>query len=173
MLRQMLISLRGSRGALFSFMAALMMFSIFMGYAEAASSVTATKTKNPDGTYSIGGTSTFTLGSAQTITWQANYTDPSPTAGNDFYVHDSLGGALLNQYALSTSLSSGFNTGTYFFAAGTYEISVTYFGMGAGSYTIIYDQTASIGVSPTSYNFGSELEGDSSSPWGGRNFLGR
>jgi hypothetical protein len=123
--------------------------------------IAATKTKEPDGTYSVSGTTTFTLPSDQVIEWQASYLD-SPPAGNDYYLHRS--GQPLNEIPLSTSLNSGPNAGTHFLNAGTYEISITYFGMGAGSYAIKYNRTASIGVSPTNHNFGAELEGDSSSP---------
>ncbi|MCR8921462.1 choice-of-anchor D domain-containing protein [Dasania sp. GY-MA-18] len=126
----------------------------------AADSITATKSKNPDNTYSVGGTDTFTIATNQTIRWTANYNPSMPTEGNDFYLHQS--GQSLNQIALSTSLNSGFNSGEMFLNAGTYIISTTYFGMGVGSYTIEYNRTASISLSPGSHNFGTVLAGNNS-----------
>lgn len=126
--------------------------------AVAADSITATKTKNVDGTYSTGGTATFTIATAQVIEWEARYTD-TPPAGDDFYLHHP--GQPLNEIPLSTGLSA-FDGGTQFLSAGTYEISVTYYGMGAGSYTINYNRTASIGLAPTTHSFPDVLTGESS-----------
>ncbi|WP_339672605.1 choice-of-anchor D domain-containing protein [Dasania marina] len=127
----------------------------------AADSITATKSKNPDNTYSVGGTDTFTIATNQTVRWTANYNPSAANEGNDFYLHQS--GQPLNQIALSTNLNNGLNTGDVFLNAGTYIISTTYFGMGVGSYTIEYNRTASISLSPGSHNFGTVLAGGSSS----------
>lgn len=129
--------------------------------AVAADSITATKTRNPDGTYSTGGTDTFTIASNQVVHWIANYNPGAANEGNDFYLHQS--GQPLNQIALSTSLNIGSNAGDMFLSAGTYTISTTFFGMGQGSYTIQYNQTASIGISPTNHDFGTVLAGQTSS----------
>lgn len=155
--------MRARRFFLHSIVSQIIFFFILLAMlvpaAMAADSITATKSKNPDGTYSTGGTTSFSIATDQIIEWQATYSDTSP-AGNDFYLHRP--GQPLNEIPLSTSLS-GFNSGTHFLSAGTYEISITYFAMGAGSYTINYNRTASIGVAPTTHAFPDVLTGDTSS----------
>ena len=132
------------------------------GVGTMARSITATKEKNPDGTYDVVDPGTFTLSSDQVIEWRANYLETdSSSAGNDFYIHRP--GQLLNEIPLSTNLTYGLNTGTHFLNAGTYQISITYMMMGKGSYTIIYDRTASVTILPSSHNFGTILEGESPS----------
>lgn len=76
------------------------------------------------------------IGTPKIITWSANYTG-SGTQGNDFYITTDL--SQLNQIPLSTNLTPGFNTGTRTLTAGTYYISITYFAMGPGNYTIEYN----------------------------------
>jgi hypothetical protein len=127
----------------------------------ASDSVSATKTRNPDGTYSTTPGS-FTITTAQEIRWIANYFG-SGTEGNDFCLYQSP--TNLNEFILSSSLSSGLNSGTYYLSPGTYNISVQYFGMGPGNYSIVFNRTASIEINPLSHDFGSLLEGETSSPY--------
>ncbi|MFW9995590.1 MAG: choice-of-anchor D domain-containing protein [Candidatus Odinarchaeota archaeon] len=123
-----------------------------------ADTSTATKTKNPDGSYSTTGGNTFTLLTDQVVEWTANYLD-TPPAGDGFYLnHD--GTPPLNEIELSSNLASGFNQGTRFLSAGTYAISINYWGMGKGNYAINYNLTAGISITVASYNFGELLEGD-------------
>ena len=103
---------------------------------------------------------TFTITSAQEIVWEAIYTGTPGPEGNSFYLHTP--GALLNEIPLSTNLSAGYNTGTHYLDPGTYNISIEYMFMGPGTYTINYNHTASIEVSPISYGFGSYFEGENS-----------
>jgi hypothetical protein len=105
----------------------------------------------------ISGTSTFTIATAQTIAWSATYTFASPCNGNDFYLHTNP--ANLTAIPLTTN---GDLSGTQFLNPGTYTISINYLGMGGGTYGIEYDRTATIGLSPSSHDFGHELENDSS-----------
>ncbi|MBV6419598.1 MAG: hypothetical protein DAHOPDDO_00821 [Ignavibacteriaceae bacterium] len=123
---------------------------LFSTFCFASNSVTATK--DASGTTPA----TFSITYAQEIEWIANYTG-SGNQGNDFYLHTSS--TNLVEIELSQSLSSGNNVGTHYLTPGNYSISIDYFGMGPGSYTIIYNRTASIGASPTSYDFGSIDEG--------------
>lgn len=104
----------------------------------------------------------FTITYAQEIKWEANYFG-SGGQGNDFYITTDLGNLI--QVALSTNLSSGLNIGTQFLNPGTYHISVNHSGIGPGNYCIEYNRTASIGVSPTTHDFGDFQEGDSPSSW--------
>ena len=131
----------------------------FAQLVQAADFITATKSKNPDSSYTTGGTTSFSIATDQVVGWQAEYFG-SGLDGNDFYLHQA--GQLLNQIPLSTGLSSGVSSGEVFLSAGNYDISITFWGMGAGNYTINYNRTASIGISPTTHNFGNVLEGDSS-----------
>lgn len=138
-----------------------LLFAIFTcSTTFAANSITATKTHNPDNTFSVGGTDTFTIATNQTVHWSANYNPIAATEGNDFYLHQS--GQLLNQIALSTNLPNGTSSGDIPLSAGTYIISTTFFGMGQGSYTIEFDRTASISLSPSNHNFGTVLAGNNS-----------
>lgn len=125
---------------------------------HASQSISVTKQCNGSNPATISGTTTFTIGTAQTILWTATYGfDPAPCNGNDFYLHTDPSNLI--EYALTTS---GVTSGTYFLNPGTYDISINYFGMGAGTYSIEYNRTASIGVSPNSHDFGHQLENDSS-----------
>lgn len=133
---------------------------LFSSMVFAADSITATKARNPDGTYSTGGTDTFAIATSQTVHWIANYNPAVMNEGNDFYLHQS--GQPLNQFALSTNLNNGLNSGDIFLNAGTYIISTTFFGMGQGSYTIEYNRTASISLTPANHNFGTVLAGSTS-----------
>jgi hypothetical protein len=98
----------------------------------------------------------FSLSAAQTVRWEANYFG-SGTQGNDFYLTTDLSN--LTQRPISTNLSSGYNSGTIALPAGVYFISIQYFGMGPGSYSIEFDLTANCTVSPTTHNFGSRNAG--------------
>jgi len=142
---------------IFVLYALLIFLSTFFqsGILFASNSVTATKTSS--GTTQA----TFTINYAQEIKWEANYLG-SGNQGNDFYLHTDP--ANLNAYPLSTNLISGYNTGTYSLNPGTYSISINYFGMGPGSYTITYNLTASVSVSPVNHDFGPIDEGQQSSP---------
>ncbi|MGC4074464.1 MAG: choice-of-anchor D domain-containing protein [Nibricoccus sp.] len=125
---------------------------------EAAQTVSVSKTCMQGQPATVSGNGTFTISTAQTIEWAANYTPGSPCNGNDFYLHTNPGN--LTEIALTTN---GTLSGTHFLNPGTYTISITYFGMGGGSYSVTFDRTATIGLSPASHNFGHELENDSSS----------
>ncbi len=130
---------------------------------EAADTASATKTKNPDGTYATTTTGFFPIGAGgQTVAWEANYFGTG-LEGNDFYLHTDP--ANLTSVPLSTGLGSGLNTGTAFLTAGNYAISINYFGMGPGNYTITYNRTATISVAPISHPFGGVLAGSSSTPF--------
>lgn len=125
---------------------------------DASQSISVTKQCNGNNPATISGTTTFTIGTAQTILWTAQYAiNPGSCNGNDFYLHTDPNNLI--QFALTTT---GVTSGTYFLNPGTYDISITFFGMGAGTYAIEYDRTASIGVSPNSHDFGHQLENDSS-----------
>jgi len=101
----------------------------------------------------------FTLSTAQVIAWEATYSPTAGCNGDDFALSTVNG----NQADLFLT-TNGAGAGTQFLAAGTYHISIHTFNMGGGSYTVKYDRTATIGVSPSSKDFGHKLEGDSSSP---------
>ena len=118
----------------------LVIASLLPTAALALTSVTATKdcSLGPPCTVTP---ASFTIHFPQTISWQANYLG-SGTQGNDFYIHNSSNSNLI-EFPLSTNLASGFNSGTLALAAGTYAISITYFGMGPGSYTITFDASSS------------------------------
>src|SRR5437588_1408733 len=127
----------------------LVVLIVCLGYAQvvlASSSVSATKdcSLGPPCTATP---ASFSISTNQTITWEANYLG-SGTQGRGFYIHHTSN-TILDEIALSTSLASGFNTGTRFLTPGSYDISINYFGMGPGSYTITFNQTASVGISPT------------------------
>lgn len=102
------------------------------------------------------GTGSFAIATAQTITWTANYFG-SGTQGNDFYL--STSGPNMADIALSTNLSSGYNTGEYYLTPGNYFISINTANMGPGNYSIEYNMVADCNVNPTTYNFGNHNEG--------------
>jgi hypothetical protein len=138
-----------------------LLFALFTcSTAFAVNTITVTKTHNPDNTFSVGGTDTFTIATNQTVHWSANYSPTSATEGDGFFLHQS--GQLLDQIVLSTSLANGFNSGDIALNAGTYIISTTFLGMGQGSYTIEFDRTASISLTPANHNFGTVLAGNNS-----------
>lgn len=122
---------------------------------------TASKSKNVDGTYDSSGGGWFAISPAQTIEWEANYQD-SDGAGDAFVIHRE--GQSLYDIVLSENLSWGYNRGTHHLNTGNYEISITHFSMGAGSYLIRYNRVASINVTTSNPNFGTFIEGEESSP---------
>jgi hypothetical protein len=123
--------------------------------AQAYDSVTATKAADNTTT-----PASFTLTYDQEIEWLATRTGSS-TSGDAFCVHSS--GGPDDEECFSTSLPSGYSIGTHWLTAGTYSISIEWYGMGPGSYTVHYNRTASISVSPSYHDFGSYDEGDESS----------
>ena len=143
--------------AFFWVVLSLVTFALLPGL-RAAQTVGVTKTCMQGQPATVSGTGTFTISTAQTIEWTASYSFGSPCNGNDFYLHTNPGN--LTEIALTTSGGLG---GTHFLNPGTYSISINYNGMGGGSYSVTFDRTATIGLSPSSHNFGEELENDSSS----------
>ena len=126
--------------------------------ARAAQTISVTKTCMNEQPATVSGTATFTISTPQVIEWSATYTFGSPCNGNDFYLHTDPSN--LDDIALTTSGGLG---GTHFLNPGTYHISINFFGMGGGTYSVTFDRTATLGLSPSSHNFGQELENDSSS----------
>lgn len=104
----------------------------------------------------------FTISYAQEIKWGSTLTGSSTAAGDAFYLHTDTSN--LREIALSTSLDWQYDSGTHRLDPGTYHISITDGGMGEGIYTIEYNPTMSIGVSPTSYTFGPFYPGEQSTP---------
>ncbi len=124
---------------------------------RAWASSTASATKDNASPANVTETGTpFAIATPQTIHWEATYTG-GPTAGNDFYL--STGGSNMADIPLTTS---GQLSGDAFLNPGNYFISIRTFLMGPGTYTVIYNRTATVGVSPTAHTFPSELENDSS-----------
>jgi len=113
---------------------------ILLRIPSAATDATATKDCSLGPPCTITTSGSFTLNFSQMISWQANYLG-SGTQGRSFYIHHT-GNGTLNEIPLSTSLVSSFNAGTYNLPAGTYDISITYFAMGPGSYTITYNSNS-------------------------------
>lgn len=126
------------------------------GPAMGASSVTASKSCGATGTTTT--EASFTLATNQVVSWTASYNPVPGCNGDAFYV--STSGPNIADLAFTTT---GQLSGTQFLNAGTYHISINTFLMGQGSYTVTYDQTASIGLAPASHNFGNILEDESSS----------
>ena len=125
---------------------------------RAAQTISVTKTCMEGQPASVSGTSTFTISTPQVIEWSASYTFGSPCNGNDFYLHTDPG----NLTAIPLTTSGGLG-GTHFLNPGTYHISINYFGMGGGTYSVTFNRTATIGLSTSTHDFGQELENDSSS----------
>ncbi len=149
------------------FFAGVMLLVLIMGFgvSSARASNFATATKD----CSLGPPCTttatpmqFTINSQQTVTWTANYLG-APPQGNGFYIAHV--GAPLNEIPLVTGMVSGGSySGTQLLGAGTYAISINYFGMGPGNYSINYDRTASIQVLPATHVFPIQHVGTSSAP---------
>ncbi len=137
----------------------LLLVIMVSGWAQAAQTATATKTEQPGGTYTTTSSGCFSISQAQTVQWSATYTGTGGQ-GDGFYLRD-CGQTPYNKYTLSSALTYGYNSGTYYLSPGNYEISIDYYGMGPGSYSITYNRTASIAVTPTSQAFGNVLEGQS------------
>lgn len=75
--------------------------------------------------------------------------------GNDFYLYMDLG----NFDDIVLMISGGFG-GMYFFNFGIYYISINFFGMGGGIYSVIFDCMVMFGLLFLLYNFGQEFEND-------------
>ncbi len=123
---------------------------------RAAQTISVTKTCNPSGPATVSGTSSFTITTTQVIAWSATYGLTSGCGTNGFYLNQNPGNQ--TQFVLDTGTQTN---GTFLLQPGTYSISITY--MNGGTFGITYDRTATIGLSPSSHNFGHELENDSSS----------
>jgi hypothetical protein len=147
-------SSEGVLKALFILLLCLLMYSGAMG----SNIFTATKDCSLSPCTFTGNGVTFAIGSTQIVRWEANLTG-SATGGNDFYL--TTDPSNLIQVPISTNLSPGFNTGTLTLPPGNYFISIQFFGMGSGTYTIEYDLTANCTVTPTSYNYGNLNAGSS------------
>lgn len=96
----------------------------------------------------------FTIATAQVVAWSALYNPVGSCNGDAFYLSQT--DASHADIPLTTSGALG---GTQFLNAGTYHISIRTFLMGSGSYSVTFNRTATIGASPTSHDFGSQLEG--------------
>lgn len=95
-------------------------------------SVTATKDNNSPANVTE---AFFSILIAQKIFWTATYSG-TPQQGNDFYV--SHPGNLLNEFPLTTT---GAGSGNFLLQPGNYQISIKFFGMGPGIYTVKFDPT--------------------------------
>ncbi len=95
-------------------------------------SVTATKDNNTPANVTE---AFFSIVQAQDIFWTALYSG-SATDGHSVFVSHS--NAFLNEFALTTTGGGG---GKFHLAPGSYQISIRYFSMGPGSYTVKYDPT--------------------------------
>lgn len=104
----------------------------------------------------VTGLNSFTISTAQTVKWTANYFGAAPQ-GNDFFL--SQVGANMADIPLSNDLVSGMNSGTFPLAVGNYFISIQTALMGPGSYTIEFNLEANCNVSPLTHNFGSHDAG--------------
>lgn len=137
--------------------AGLVALALMLCAPTASASSTASATKDNASPANVTETGTpFAIATPQTIHWEATYTGGS-TAGNDFYL--STSGSNMADIPLTTS---GQLSGDAFLNPGNYFISIRTFLMGPGTYTVIYNRTATVGVSPTTHTFPSELENDSS-----------
>ena len=125
--------------------------------ARAANTVTASKDCNVSPSTVVEGS--FTIATNQVIAWSGNFNGAGTSCNGDAFYLSTVSS---NQADIALT-TSGTASGTQFLNAGTYHISIRTFLMGHGSYTITYNRTATIGVSPLNHNFGNELEGDSSS----------
>ena len=138
------------------FISSILYLLFFYSTAFASNSFTATK----DASNNVTGITSFTISTHQTVRWSATATG-SATAGHSFYL--SQAGPNMDDIPVTTSLPDGSPaSGTLFLNAGTYYIAINTFAMGPGSYTITYDLQASFAVSPTSFNFGNVIQGQSS-----------
>jgi len=134
---------------------------VFAGVAAHAVTISATKDCSlPPCTVTESGT--FAAAGPTFITWQANYNPSAPTEGNDFWLTTNASSGVTappDGLVLTSSLSSGFNTGTTTVPAGTYRIAIRSFLMGGGSYSVTANPVVSITRSPASHDFGSHVSG--------------
>jgi len=102
------------------------------------------------------------IATAQSVHWEANYNPSAVTEGDGFFLSTD-GTDNSPDITISSALNVGFNQGSFPLPAGNYHISIKYFGMGSGSYSITFNQQASFAVvPPTSFDFGNILQGQSS-----------
>lgn len=122
-------------------------------------SITHTATKNCQSTpCTVTGTGSFAA-TSRLVRWYATY-NGSGGQGNDFYL--SSNAPNMADIAISTSLVSGVNSGTFLLpATGSYFISINTALMGQGSYTIEYNLEPDCVVTPPTFNFGSRDAGSS------------
>jgi von Willebrand factor type A domain len=145
------------RGHLFK-SASLVALALVLCAPTARTASTASATKDNASPANVTETGTpFAITTSQLIHWEASYTG-GPTAGHSFYL--STSGSNMADIPLTTNGQLG---GDAVLGPGNYFISIRTALMGPGSYSVTYNRTATVAVSPTSHNFGSVLENDPSS----------
>lgn len=112
----------------------------------------------------VGGTpgnfieASFSISTPQIVQWVATVNPGTGLCSGDAFYLSTVD----SSHADILLTDSGSGSGTQFLGPGTYHISIHTLNMGPGSYSITFDRTATLGVSPTNHTFPSELEGDSS-----------
>ena len=123
------------------------------------------KCTSPAGSPTVGVVSyvdegSFTISGPQTVAWTATYYPKVGVAEGSCGWGPGRGRFYLSKVSASgreiVVTETGQTSGTLYLAtAGTYHIGIRSTWMGVGKYTVTYNRTASISVSPASHNFGS------------------